>query len=130
MTNISSIFVVSIIIYSSLVLGVFSEDVPDCDIEKVETDRAVILKFTDDNIATYFGDFPSISNELLCKNGPIYIKIVNNATFHRSASYSMLNLFAPFSNITAKELAVLALPRNLNRINVAHNSIERISYGM
>lgn len=130
MTNINSIFVASIVIYSSLIFGVFSEDVPDCDIDKVETDQAIIVKFTGDNIPTYFGDFPSIPNELLCKNGKVHMKFVNDVDSHRLKSFSIQNLFAPYSNMTAKELRLWALPRNLDRINVSHNSIEHILDGM
>lgn len=124
-----SIFIASIV-YLSFILVVSTENYPrigDCDIDSIHNGGPIILTFIN-NLPVYVGSF-SFPNQLICKIGKYHMKFINSANI-RTAKYNIHHLIAPYSGVTAKEMKILALPANLNRIDVSHNSIGCIFYGM
>lgn len=129
--NTRSIFITAIVYLS--IVHVSTEDpyIGDCDIDNVLKGGPISLTFIDGIPGRlYFGRFSFPNLIKVCKTGNYVIKFVNVPAHLRMSKYNMHHLIASHSGMTANELRSLALPANLNRIDVSHNDIGYISYGM
>lgn len=136
MTRACSIFLVSIVICVSLIHDGFAENIPyigDCDIDKIQESGPIVLIIGNgdpDHAPTHFGNFSQFPHKMfICKTGKYPMKFQNFPVNPRALRSEKRTLILPFSEMNADELRLLALPQNLKRIIVPHNSIEHISYG-
>lgn len=127
------IFLALMALHLQMIHCVFTENMPNigaCDFDKIHRSGPIIAIVGIEKLPMLYGNF-SILNELFtCTTGRFVTIFKNFHANERVLRYDMVSLFSPFQGMTADELRLFVLPANLNRINVSHNNIEHISYGM
>lgn len=124
---------IAVIVYLSFI-HVLTEtcypNICDCDIDSIHKGDPINL-ISVNKQPVYISRFSFPNQFLICKSGKYLIKFINIPGNRRISTHKIMHhLIAPNKAVTAEELRTLILPVNLNKIDVSHNNIGYISFGM